>query len=205
MTVVLERDAATTPVLAAPARRRRLPPVVIAALLVVAGVAASLVLAAPRLASFGAIAPRAAGAPYVTVPEYGANGAYILGYQHAVHVRLSLPVSNSGPLPLTVTSVELGGGPAPMIAVRGIAGLPVTLWPGRSADIRVSAVLTNCRYFHERAMQIYTGVTLRFRSMGRDGVRVVPFDRPVFVKSPMLVGCPGRKLDRSIDNRSDLL
>jgi hypothetical protein len=54
-------------------------------------------------------------------------------------------------------------------------------------------------------MQIYDGVTVGFRSLGRSGERRAAFDRPIMVKGPMLVGCPGRKLDRSAENRSDLL
>jgi hypothetical protein len=33
----------------------------------------------------------------------------------------------------------------------------------------------------------------------------VPFDRPLLVHSPMIVGCPDRKLNRQADNRKDLL
>ncbi len=202
MTLLLETPAATAP----PAARRRRPWTVrvLAAVMVVAGLTASLVVAAPRLASFDDVTPRAVGAPYVTVPEYGPKGAYILGYVHDAKVQLTLPIRNTGRLPVTITSLDLGGGPAPLLAVRGAAGLPVTVWPGRSADVTVEAVLSNCRYYHERALETFVGATVGFSSLGREGVRVVTFDRPIMIKGPMLVGCPGRKLDRSAENRSDL-
>jgi hypothetical protein len=179
--------------------------VLLAVLLVLVGLVGTLVLAAPRAASFGSTAPTASGAPFVTVPEYGAKGAYILGYVHGARVRLAVPIANEGRLPVTVTSVQLGGGVAPLVAVRSVTGLPATLWPGQVAAVTLTAELTNCRYYHERAMQLYDGVTVGFRSLGRSAVRQVAFDRPIMVKGPMLVGCPGRKLDRSAVNRSGLL
>lgn len=200
---LLEVPAAAAP----PAVRRRRPWVLplLATVAAVAGLATSLVVAAPRLASFGDVAPRAVGAPYVTVPEYGAKGAHILGYVHEAQVQITLPIRNTGRLPVTISSVDLGGGPAPLLAVLGGPGLPVTVWPGRSAEVTVEAVLTNCRYYHERALEIFAGATVGFSSLGRKGVRMVTFDRPIMIKGPMLVGCPGRKLDRSAENRSDLL
>jgi hypothetical protein len=203
MTMVLSvRPPVAAP---APPRRRSWLPTAVAAMLVVTGLAASVIVGAPRAASFASTAPRAVGAPYVTVQEYGPRGAYVLGSVHGAQVRLTVPITNTGRLPLTVTSVALGGGPAPLVAVRGVTGLPLTLWPGRSGSVTLQAELTNCRYYHERAMQTFAGVTVRFRSLGRPGQRRVAFDRPIMVKGPMLVGCPGRKLDRSAVNRSDLL
>ncbi len=200
---LLEAMPAAAPPVPRGKRSRALP--LLAALAVVAGVATSLVVAAPRLASFGDVAPRAVGAPYVTVPEYGAKGAHILGYVHDAKVQLTLPIRNTGRLPVTIRAVDLGGGPAPLLVVRGGPGLPVTVWPGRSAEVTVDAVLTNCRYYHERALETFPGATVRFSTLGRTDVRSVTFDRPIMIKGPMLVGCPGRKLDRSAENRSDLL
>lgn len=192
------------PVLAAPLRKRSALPL-LPAVLVVAGLLASLLLAAPDLASFPRLQPVVAGAPFVTVAEYGVRGADLLGYEDRAVVQLTLPLHNSGPLPVTVTSLSLGGGPAPLLAVRSLTGLPVTLWPGRSADVAVTAVLTNCKYYTEREMQTYDGVRIEGRSLGRSFVRDVGFARPTYVKSPMIVGCPSRKLDSEVDNRSDLL
>jgi hypothetical protein len=200
----LALDAPASTVSAAPVRRRSWLPLV-ALLLAVGGIAATLVLVAPRAASFATIAPRATGAPFVTVPDYGARGASILGYEHDRVVQLTLPVRNDGLLPLTVTSVDLGNGPAPLLAVREVEGLPVTLRPGGRADVTVTAQLTNCKYFSEREIQHYTSARLGFRSLGRGGTRAVAFDRPIWVPSPMIIGCPDRKLDREADNRRDLL
>jgi hypothetical protein len=140
----------------------------------------------------------------VTVPEYGLRGAHILGYEHGRAVELVVPVRNEGVLPVTVTSLDLGGGPAPLLAVGDVDGLPLSLGPGDSGTLTVHAVLTNCRYFHEREMHTYDGAVLGFRTLGRSSSELLRFDRPLMVKSPMLVGCPDRKLNRQAENRRDL-
>lgn len=195
MSLLLDAPA-TSRRTSAPARRGAGLPVV-AGLCVLVGVVSSLVLVAPRVAAFETIAPSAAGAPYVTVPEFGPRGSHVLGYVHGATVRLTLPLHNSGLLPVTVTSVDLGGGPTPLLAVRGREGLPLTLRPGGSGNLTLTIAMVNCRFFNEREMQTYAAATVGFRSLGRSGERLVPFDRPVLVKSPMIVTCPDRKLDRS--------
>lgn len=202
MTQLLEQ--AQPPVLAAQVRRRSALPLLTAAL-VLAGLLGSLALQAPGLASVARVQPAVVGAPLVTVPEYGERGADILGYEDRAIVRLTLPLHNSGPLPVTVTSVSLGGGPAPLLAIRAVTGLPTTIWPGRSVSVAVTAELTNCKYFHEREMQTYDSVRLGLRSLGRSFVLDVGFARPMYLKSPMIVGCPDRKLNRQADNRINLL
>lgn len=199
MSLLLETPATGTP--SRPGRRGKALPVV-AALCVLLGVVGSLVLVAPRLASFPPVSPRATGAPYVTVPEFGPRGSHVLGYLHGARVRLTLPLRNSGPLPLTVTSVELGGGPTPLLSLRGVTRLPLTLRPGGSGAVTLTIAMVNCRFFNEREMQTYAGVTVGFRSLGRSATRVVPFDRPILVKSPMIVTCPDRRLDRSTNRPS---
>ncbi|MEO6205881.1 MAG: hypothetical protein ABIO67_10950 [Mycobacteriales bacterium] len=188
-----------------PIARRRSGLPLVAALVALVGVAASLVLSAPRLASFEPVSPRSAGTPYITVPEYGVHGSYILGYQHGVVARLTLPLHNSGPLPVTITAVDLGNGPMPLLSVRSFEGLPLTLRPGGSGQAIASIPLVNCRFYNEREMQTYAGITVDFTSLGRAGTRWVGFDRPIYVKSPMLASCPDRQLDRHLNRRSTLL
>ena len=204
MTLVAEAPAQAVPG-STPDRPRRWLLPLLAVLLVLAGIATTLVLMAPGAASFPAVAARGTGAPFVTVPEYGPSGTHILGYEHGTTARLTLTVHNSGPLPLKVTSVDLGGGPAPLLAARGVDGLPLRLRPGGTGEVTVRIALVNCRFFNERELQIYDGVRLGFTSLGRDATRVVPFDRPIHVKSPMLASCPDRKIDRSLNRRGDLL
>jgi hypothetical protein len=203
VTLLAERTAQETP-RRTPARRGRSLPL-IAVLLVLTGVVASTVLAAPRAASFAEISPAATGAPYVTVPEYGVRGARVLGYVDGATVRISLPVHNTGRLPVTLTGVGLDGGLAPLLAVQSVDGLPRTVLPGRSTTVQLTALLANCRFFHEREIQVYDAVRVEFRSLGRYGVETIRFDRPVLVRSPPLPSCPDRKLDRQANDRRDLL
>ncbi|MBK5306917.1 MAG: hypothetical protein JJD92_09545 [Frankiaceae bacterium] len=203
MSLLLEAPATAAEIVAAP--RRRWPVAALAALCALVGIVASLVLVAPGAASFSTVVPSATGVPYVTVPEFGPRGSYVLGYEHGATVRLSLPLHNSGRLPVTVTAVDLGGGPAPLITVRGHEGLPMTLRPGGSGELTLTISMGNCRFYNEREMQTYDGIRVEFSSLGRSGERLLPFDRPILVKSPMIVTCPDRKLDRSLNRRSSLL
>ena len=177
------------------------------------GVAAAAVLlgggavsAAPSTVGFASVAPAFAPGqvPSQTLPSYGVRGMHVVGYVHEARADVTLPVRNTGPLPVTVTSVELAG-VAPLLALEEVRGLPLTLGPGQSADLAATARLANCRFTHERELEIHESLRVGFRVLGADGVREVPFDRPVMVHSPMIVGCPERKLDRQANDRSDLL
>ncbi len=178
----------------------------VAAGLAVAGLATSAALSAPRLVDPGVALPRVTGAPYVVVPEYGLKGAGIVGYAHGAAVAVEVPVRNEGRLSMTVTSVELvGGGPAPLLALAQEPGLSVSVPAGQTRTLTLRGVLGNCRYFHEREMTTHDHVALGVRVLGRETQRQVLLDRPLMVRSPMIVGCPDRKLNRQADNRSDLL
>jgi hypothetical protein len=143
-------------------------------------------------------------APAVTLPTYGAQGMHVVGYEHGATARISLPIRNPGLLPLTITSIDLRGGVAPLLVVQEVAGLPLPLRPGQTGTIEVTAELANCRFFHEREIQNYAGFDLGVSLLGQSRTRYVEYDRPVMVHSPMIVGCPERQLNRQADNRSDL-
>jgi hypothetical protein len=177
---------------------------VLAALLGVTGLLASAWLQVPRAASFPQITPAAEGAPFVTVPEFGARGAHILGYQHHARVTLTVPVRNDGWLPVSIRSFDLDAGPAPLLLLSATEGLPLSLGPGESGSFTVRGVLTNCRYFHMRALQTFDGAQLGFSALGRSATRTVRFDRPLLVKSPMLASCPDRRIARGADSRGAL-
>ena len=205
MTVVLDAPQA-----APPAPRRRAPR---GARLVLAGLlAGSVVLlglaglaAAPGTVRIDPIPVTFAGdAPQVTLPTYGLQGMHVIGYEHGATVQLTLPVHNAGRLPMTVTSVDLGGGIKPLLELREVTGLPLDVAPGETASLAVTAELANCRFFHEREVQNYPTVALGFTVLGQGGTRSVPYDRPLMVHSPMIVGCPDRLLDRQGNDRTDL-
>jgi hypothetical protein len=174
--------------------------------------AASLVLlslsvlrALPGTVSFAEVAPTFGGtAPVVTLPEYGPEGTYVVGYEHGATAVLTLTVKNTGLLPVTVTSASFDAGVAPLLEVRKVSGLPVSIGVGETGRFELTGVLGNCKFFHEREVQYYPGVDLGFSVLGQDGTRTVELDRQLMVHSPMIVGCPDRQLDRQGNDRSDL-
>jgi hypothetical protein len=188
-----------------PARRGTALTIGVLLLGAVALLAVAVLRAAPGMVRFDHVAPVFGGsAPVVTLPDYGISGTYVVGYEHGATARMTLPVHNSGPLPVTVTSLDLGGGVAPLLAVQDVVGLPLSLGAGETGTVEVTAELANCRYFHEREVQYYEDLTLGFSVLGQESTRTVAYDRPVMVHSPMIVGCPDRKLNRQADDRTDL-
>lgn len=175
--------------------------------LVAAGLAAATVAggvgAAPGTVAFAPVEASFGGeVPVQTLPSYGVRGMQVVGYVHGATSRLRLPLRNDGPLPVTVTSVSLPTGVAPLLALREVRGLPVRLAPGERQDLEAVAVLANCRFSHEREVETHDGLRIGFRVLGRPGARLVPFDRPLLVRSPMLVGCPDRLLNRQAADRA---
>lgn len=182
-------------------RARALVGVALAAALCGAGA----VTAAPRTVSFAPVAPSFSGpVPTATLPSYGVRGMHVVGYEHRATTRMTLSVRNTGPLPMTVTSLAMEPGVAPLLSVAEVRGLPLGLAPGERGEVQVEALLDNCRFTHERQVDTYESVRIGFEVLGSSGVREVPFDRPILVHSPMIVGCPDRKLNRQADNRVDL-
>lgn len=165
----------------------------------------SVLRALPGTVTFGAIRPVFGGsAPVVTLPTYGPKGMYVVGYEHGATTRITLPVHNTGLLPLTVTSIGLDGGVTPLLQVREVSGLPLSIGAGETATLEITAELGNCKFFHEREVQNYAGVDLGFSVLGQAGMRAVELDRPIMVHSPMIVGCPDRLLNRQGNDRTDL-
>jgi hypothetical protein len=76
--------------------------------------------------------------------------------------------------------------------------------PGETGRFEVTAVLGNCKFFHEREVQNFSSIDLGFSVLGQEGTRTVALDRPLMVHSPMIVGCPDRLLNRQGNDRSDL-
>lgn len=166
----------------------------------VAGITTSVV---PGTASFAVGAPTFTGeAVVVGIASFGERGTDVVDYRDGATVRLALPVTNTGRLPARITSVDLGGQHLPLLSVVGGSG-PVTVGPGSTTRVELVGVLGNCRYYHEREMSTYADVRLRFDVLGRSGERTVALPRPMVVHSPMIVGCPDRKLNRQALNRRD--
>lgn len=178
---------------------------VLAATLALTGLVITAGLAVPRVAAISVGSPTVTGAPFVSVPEYGSRGGYILGYRDNGVVEIALPIRNEGPLPVTISRVRLLSGPAALLTLTPVEDLGLRLGAGQTRTLSVTGRLSNCRYSTERDLQTYTSLEVRGSTLGRGVTRTVTLDRPIYVKSPTVIGCPDRKLNRSAVNRSDLL
>jgi hypothetical protein len=167
------------------------------ALAVVAVAGAALAVTAPSVA-LGP--PTFSGAPVVTLPAYGARGTHVVDYRDGQRVTLRLPVTNDGRSAVTVTGASLGEGPHALLEVTSVER--VRLAPGETREVAVEAVLDNCEFFHMRETQSYDALELRLSAPARTVTRTVALDRPLLVHSPMIVGCPDRRLDVDPESRS---
>jgi hypothetical protein len=213
VTAVLTLPPATADAAGPRSRRRdrgRRATAVLAVVLLVGGLVWSALLWAPSTAEVAAGTTRFAGsAAVVTVPEYGLRGTHIVPYDGGAELSITVPVRNDGPLPLTVTSAATGSGVLPLLEVRAVDGLPLALAPGQEGEVLLHAVLANCGYYHEREVQnlhgLVLGVDVGVGPLSRATTLTVPLDRPILVKSPMIVKCQERKINRQANNRSDAL
>jgi len=180
--------------------------VLIAVAVALVGLLAGGLSAATASVSLPPVAPTFGGnAVVTTVPEYGLRGTHIVGYDHGARLTLQLPLRNTGPLPITVTEVATGAGVLPLLTITASTGLPLQLGPGQQGRVVLEGTLGNCAYYSEREVQLVDGLHVTVDVLGRTTNRVVPLDRPLLIPSPMIVGCPDRKLDRQANIRSNAL
>jgi hypothetical protein len=189
---------------------RRWATLSLAVTLLLGGLIWSALLWAPSTAQLAAGTTRFAGtAGVATVPEYGLRGTHIVPYTGGADLAITVPVRNDGRLPLTVTSAATGAGVLPLLELRSVEGLPLSLAPGEEGEVVLRAVLGNCAYYHEREVQnvdsLVLGADVGVGPLSRATTLTVPLDSPILVKSPMIVKCPERKINRQADNRSDAL
>lgn len=163
--------------------------VLVGALAVVAGAAvlvASLrgpTVVTPRFAGGDAVAT-----DWGNAEAWGRPGSWVLGYQDGTSMTMAVPWSG-GP----VTEARLGAGPVDLATITATEVV--------GDELVTSITFDGCAYFHERELQVFPTMTVVTPD---GGTTQVTFDRPLFVRSPMLWQCPDRNIDRSANNRSDL-
>jgi hypothetical protein len=208
MTAVVEHapDAQATPAVERHRRWSRWSTAALVVGLVVTGLVWSLLLWAPASVELRAGQTAFGGrAEVVSLADYGPRGTHVVDYRHGATVDVTVPIHNGGPLPVTVTSVGTGAGVLPLLEVRDVTGVPLELGPGETGEVALRGVLGNCAYYHEREVQVVEALVVRADVLGRSTTRSVLLDSPVVVHSPMIVGCPDRKLDRQANDRVDAL
>lgn len=164
-------------------------------------------LGAPALARLGGPVPLTFG-PEVPVAELaqfgdGGDGSYVLAYQDGAYARITVPLSNDGLVPLTVTGARLTDDALPLAEVVLADDLPRRLGVGESANVTLTTRLDNCDYYHERELQRYPELLVEVEVLGRSTTRAVALTRPLLVRSPMIVDCPDRQLNRQAKDRRD--
>lgn len=173
------------------------------ALLLVLGAAATAVLTA-RPGFAGDL--RADSAEQANLPEYGAQGSLIVRYRHGDTTAMDVELVNRGVLPITITGIEpflteLGLATADRITVDG-RPLPVTLQRGERAALSVQATFGNCEYFTERAIDPSTHARVTWTALGVERTALIAYPQALLLRSPTIVDCPGRVLDRSAKQRN---
>ena len=174
----------------APRRRSRLAVVAAAAvvsLLLAVGLGRAVASDVERVEISFPGDPNAVVSDWGNEEVYGAAGSHVLLYEHGDTTQLRLPWSGG-----EVTAAQLGDDEHNLLTATGVT-------PTDDA-LLIDIVIGNCRYFHERAIDIYTEVRL---TLATGDTVAVPFDKPLLVKSPMLASCPDRTLDRGDDARGE--
>jgi hypothetical protein len=179
----------------------------------VALVAAALVLA---LAGIAVLTSGVAGGTTLAVDgtdrvaeldTYGASGAAVVGYDHGSTVTVRFAVRNRGVLPVTVEQVDAFPEPLGLLTTRGVTvggqPPPVRLAAGAQAEVAVTARFDHCEYYTERAVNRFDHARVSWRTAGFGHTSAIAYPDELIVRSPTIVGCPDRVLDRSAKQRSE--
>lgn len=152
-------------------------------------------------------APRIDGPDRLVVEKFGDRGTHFVRYTHGQRFTVSVPVTNDGPVPVSVTDVRLTDEVSPLVETRSVTvaggSLPFTIGPGDTVMVELATEFGNCRYYHERAVQTMPGAIVRGSVLGRPFREIARFDHPLAVHSQVILRCPDRTLIRGDDVRGE--
>lgn len=173
-----------------------------AVVLLLAVAAGAVATAAPRTGGYLKVEGTT---QHANLPEYGMDGSEIVRYLHGREIVVRFPLRNPGVLPLTVESIDpfptvLGLLTPRRITVDGRA-LPAVIGARRTATVEVRARFENCPYFTERAIDTSEAATVTWSTLGIARTAAVTYADELLVRSPTIIDCPGRVLDRSAKQR----
>ncbi|WP_052667230.1 hypothetical protein [Nitriliruptor alkaliphilus] len=174
------------------------------------GLTAAAVLAGAPVAGLPPV-----GAPPLTVGDLEFSGhdrvahldAYeqpmtAVGYVDGAGAYVRVPLAHTGGGgPVTVSAVDPFPELLGMVEVEAVAGLPVTLAAGEEATIVVRTRFTNCRYYTERAVNHFLGAEVTIDAPGGQRDVTLTYPSEVVLRSPTILGCPDRVMDRSARQR----
>ncbi len=136
-------------------------------------------------------------------------------YDHEQPSAFAITLRNDGPVPITVTDIGIGIGERHLIDPYGAFVLPrgadmgdgvegellgeFRLGAGEERVVVIRGAFGNCRYYNERNIDVRSEIDVEFRTFGITNRQTLQFDRDLAVKSPMIVSCPERTIDREDD------
>jgi hypothetical protein len=135
------------------------------------------------------------------LPGYGANGTTAVGYSDDDDARVEMSVRNLGRLPVTVHDFDPFPELLGMVEAGDDDGLPLRIAPGETVTLAAQIRFTNCEYYTERAVNRFVGATVEVERLGIIRPVEVSYPREVVLRSPTILGCPGRSTDRSFRQR----
>jgi hypothetical protein len=200
MTLLVHEPAArtTTSAAAPPGQQRRGARRAVLTLLMIGLAWAALPLAVDL---DDAVVPQLPVDAGLLVPEYGDRGAHLLHYRHGETVTVEVPVSNRGPLPISIDEVSLPGQQHPLLEPVAASGLPLELGAFDSGSVRLTLRYGNCRYYHERSAAVVDELVVAGSVLGRRLTETVGLGRPLVVHGQVILDCPDRTLVRGDDVR----
>lgn len=136
----------------------------------------------------------------LTVSEFGDQGVEILRYQHHQELALGFPVRNTGLLPLHITGVSLDS-PALPLLVELPGDVDVSLGPGEETVLGLQVRFDNCRYYHERSLELWPEVVISGTTLGRGFEHRIALNPPLALHGQVILNCPDRTLVRGDDVR----
>lgn len=175
--------------------------------LVLAALAATWWVAPRSVALGSAVTPTfGEGTQAVELPQFGEGGSYVLAYEDGAYGTIRIPLRNDSSFPVTIGDVRLTDEPRSLAEVvatstEGGAVLPLRLGAGEEAFVQLTVRFDNCDYYHERALERLESALVDVTVLGADGRVEVALDRPILVRSPMIVDCPDRVIDRQAKTR----
>lgn len=141
-------------------------------------------------------------------------------YDHEQPASFALTLKNDGPVGVTITGLDTEAEELHLLQPYGVFLMPAgatidddfagaqqlssfALAPGESRVVVVRGSFANCRYYNERNIDLRTQIRVDYRILGVPSSQTVEFDKDLLVKSPMIVSCPERTVNREDDSRRE--
>lgn len=154
------------------------------------------------------------------IPTSTNRAGIAMVYDHEQPASYALSLRNEGSIGITVTGLGTEAEQLHLLQPYGVFVMPAgsdldddlteateagsfSLAPGESRVVVVRGSFANCRYYNERNIDLQSRIRVDYRILGVPASQVVEFDKDLLVKSPMIISCPERTIDREDDNRRD--